>query len=792
MITKIKSKCVFIFMVSVILITLSTPGVVSATAGDVSLTLTVNYTGNYSPTSASHIPNMSNNIFVGTDSAVFGTGSVSIPLVVNGSAVIDGDSTDNVAGLHVIRKNGYVQITAYGFGGESTRETVRASFSFSNASITNIQNINYEDPSGTCGVIEGNDRGSNPGNDQFTWSGSSGTLCSTTSVNEDKMKIFYAITQPIINHDHRACYNDDVYWFSSTNTRNDLYQDCTANQTCVNGECVTNVINHDHRACYNNDVYWFSSSNTRNDLYQDCTVNQNCVNGECIDITINHDHRACYNNDVYWFSSSNTRNDLYQDCTVNQNCENGVCVNMILNHDHKACYNNDVYWFDSNNTRNDIYQDCTYDQTCQNGACVDSTINHSYTQCYDNNVYWYNSAGVRQELFQTCTNNNYNNGANYCIGNSVYRQGYSNGGCSNGACYNTGNNNAQLVQTCAYNQTCQNGYCVNTINYNDHRGCYNNSVYWFDTYNTRQGLIQTCLSNQTCQGGYCVTTYIPPVIPPVSTNYRGCYNNDIYWFSGSTNVRLNLYRSCQDSNTCTFDSCNGTTCTNLLKCDGTTCAKGSPEYISQCTVCGDGTCSEGETIQSCAQDCNVIGLAVTIFGKRENDPVQWTKSFSANASQNLDYLLVVSNGLDTTMNDVFVKANLPSEVLYKGGLKLDGNDYSGDVRAGITLGSLAPKSTRTITYKAQVVENNSIFGNEASTLATVTTSAGSSQDTATVILNRTDTNNNNGGTVFVPQQGLAGLLGLNLSNPLYLFLIIIIIILVLLGIARMIQGFRRD
>jgi hypothetical protein len=187
----------------------------------------------------------------------------------------------------------------------------------------------------------------------------------------------------------------------------------------------------------------------------------------------------------------------------------------------------------------------------------------------------------------------------------------------------------------------------------------------------------------------------------------------------------------------------------------------------------------------------VIGLAVTVFGKKENDPVQWSKLFSADANQSVDFLLVVSNGLDTTMNDVSVRADLPSEILYKGGLKFEGNDYSGDIRTGIALGSLAPKTTRTLTFKAQVADNNSIFGNEVGVLATVVTSAGSSQDTAKITLNKVgDSNNNSSG--FVPQKGLAGLLGINLSNPLYLFLIIIIIIIVLLGIARMIQGFRKD
>ncbi len=500
--------------------------------------------------------------------------------------------------------------------------------------------------------------------------------------------------------------------------------------------------NHAYTQCYNNDAYWYNSDGVRQELLQDCDVDNSNLGNYCVGNSVygyGYSNGGCANGACY---SPVGTPQLIQVCTGNQTCQNGSCVNTNNYNDHRGCYNNNAYWFDTYNTRQGLIQTCLYNQTCQNGYCVNTNNYNDHRGCYNNSVYWFDTYNTRQGL----------------------------------------------IETCLYNQTCQSGYCVNNNNYNDHRGCYNNSVYWFDTYNTRQGLIQTCTGNQTCQNGYCVNNYIPPT----PSNYKGCYSNDLYWYDGSTNVRLSFYKSCSDNNACTLDSCSGSTCTNLLKCDGTTCASGSESYVKQCTVCGDGVCSQGETIQSCSQDCNVIGLAVTIFGKKENDPVQWAKSFGASADQDLDFLLVVSNGLDTVMNNVSVKTDLPSELLYRGGLKVDGNDYTGDVRSGITLGSLAPKSTRTITFKGKVADSNSIFRSEADALATVTTSSGSSQDTTRVVLNRTaynDTDDEDGS--FNPQQGLAGIVGINLANPLYLFLIIIIIILILLAIVRMVQGFRK-
>ncbi len=175
----------------------------TSAANEASLVINVTFFGNYTPFGVSD-SDMSDYVFVGNNSSAFGKGLVSIPLTrSDGSVIVDLDSTDDVAGLHVIRKDGYVQIAAYGFNNKASRESIKANFSFLNASIFNVSNNAshpYENNSdGFCGVNMANISASKPGNDEYGFGSSSGFICSTTNVNADIIKIFYNLTASAYN-----------------------------------------------------------------------------------------------------------------------------------------------------------------------------------------------------------------------------------------------------------------------------------------------------------------------------------------------------------------------------------------------------------------------------------------------------------------------------------------------------------------------------------------------------------------------------------------------------------------
>jgi hypothetical protein len=181
----------------------------------------------------------------------------------------------------------------------------------------------------------------------------------------------------------------------------------------------------------------------------------------------------------------------------------------------------------------------------------------------------------------------------------------------------------------------------------------------------------------------------------------------------------------------------------------------------------------------------IIGLAVNILGKIDSGSTQWTKIFAATNNQEVNFLIVIGNGQDSTMYDVVVKAELPPEIAYDGGLTLDGNSYNGDIRTGIALGSLSPKASRTISFKGKTAGN--ISRTEADTIATVSTSAGSSADNVKITFGSAPI----GQTGINPQSGLAAFLGINLSKSLYFLLWIAVIIFILFLASKIIQGFVR-
>ncbi|MBU4274606.1 hypothetical protein KKE19_02210 [Patescibacteria group bacterium] len=566
------------------------------------------------------------------------------------------------------------------------------------------------------------------------------------------------------------------------------------------------------------------------------TGNANCsvsVNSQ----NINHSYKQCYNNDVYWYDSQGTRQEMYEDCgddswTSNYQCSGSTWLQRQKN----------IRWCSAGvcqqSLRYDNYQDCSASgQTCQNNQCGGQNQNR-YLNCYDNDVYWYDYLGGRQEKYQDCGDSYCTDtGSNYCVGNSIYRQRTCyNRGCTGNACYSTTSySDNQFVQTCGYGQTCQNGSCTsacectsgvccdgchykntssicNTETQNEY-GCPWGSACGSDVGQRTKTRNQYCSGySASCTGiwsswtglsswttvDYCSTeetcVYGNSVCQPKSgcggSSYilhyaKKCYDSDLYWYD-SLNVRQDKYRDCQDANECTIDNCFNNQCQNELRCDGATCAKGSIDYCNVCDYCGDGACNCGETISSCENDCQVIGLALTLFGKKESEAVQWLKSFSAGSIEKIDFLAVVSNGENRTMDNVVVKVDFPQEVLYKGELMLEGVPYNGDIRSGVTLGSLAPGTTKIITFKGEITSESSIFRPAADVVGTITTASGSDSDNVQINFLK------EGQQIISESEGwLAGLLGVNLNRPIYILLIIIIVILVLVGLSRVIRGFKK-
>ena len=169
---------------------------------------------------------------------------------------------------------------------------------------------------------------------------------------------------------------------------------CPVGKICRTGYCVSRCTSHHHKACYNNDVYWYDSCNRREGKYQECGQDYWTDNYRCAGNWVQREKRekGCSGTACYEYS----RWQNCQNCAAeNRVCRNGQCVAECISHYTKKCYNNDVYWYDSCNRREEKYQECGSDSYGQWGAryCVNNKVYQkmsyhyrgcSVGQCYDN------------------------------------------------------------------------------------------------------------------------------------------------------------------------------------------------------------------------------------------------------------------------------------------------------------------------------------------------------------------------------------------------------------------------
>lgn len=113
-------------------------------------------------------------------------------------------------------------------------------------------------------------------------------------------------------------------------------------------------------------------------------------------------------------------------------------------------------------------------------------------------------------------------------------------------------------------------------------------------------------------------------------------------------------------------------------------------------------CDCPETPCSCPQDSKTGCLTISVLGKKEKEPIQWLKNLDMNSGEGIDFLVVVTNGGQKTINDVIVKAEIPSEITYEGDLKIDGASSGGDLKTDINIGSLSAGIVKTISFRGKV------------------------------------------------------------------------------------------
>lgn len=389
---------------------------------------------------------------------------------------------------------------------------------------------------------------------------------------------------------------------------------------------------------------------------------------------------------------------------------------------------------------------CNYSSSC-NGY-----DDHDDKRCYNDDVYWYDSSGHRDDKYEECGSDSCGSWQYYCSGDKVYKKRtcYERG-CRNDRCFEEMDVERKYVETCdgecddgecVEECECTTGICCDGCHYRDDdfvcdsdreveyscpwgTGCGSDVGVrskirfqycsgddndcdgdWGNWGNWGSWRVNDyCSNSETCSYGDSTCNYNSSCqSQPIYTNYKQCYDNDVYWFR-SDGQRLSKYMECEDDNLCTLDECSGDRCVNDLVCDGSTCAKGTGDYCESCSHCGDGVCNCEEDFCSCSADCKLPsaeGLAVSALVKMKGESNPWKKDLSVEPGDDLSFLIVVATAQNTSAENVTFQNVLPQNIQFVGDLKINDSFSGGSLVGGVNLGTLPAGESKVITFEAKV------------------------------------------------------------------------------------------
>ena len=170
---------------------------------------------------------MTNDIYVGTESNPVGSRTVTLDLVEEGSTIIDSFSEGDVPGLHVIRGEDstgkYIDFTLYAIHGFEARESVKFEIDLQNAVFTSVVNGAessehiFERPTdGICGILVDTPEDYINSNDEYEVNidDDKAEFCAVARDGIDRVRVYYQLEKEDRNGDND---DDNLKVFESYN-----------------------------------------------------------------------------------------------------------------------------------------------------------------------------------------------------------------------------------------------------------------------------------------------------------------------------------------------------------------------------------------------------------------------------------------------------------------------------------------------------------------------------------------------------------------------------------------------
>lgn len=344
----------------------------------------------------------------------------------------------------------------------------------------------------------------------------------------------------------------------------------TCENTCnINGRCEAS--SHQTTGCYNNDLWWYDSCGTIEEVKGDCDTCEPCTNGACIETPNASQECNTVDGNIYSFGACGTGEGLKETCDHGCDPSRDVCFECL---DVCANANRECGSYDgcSCGTCSTCKNSCNADGQCQ-------ATSHTSFKCEsDGSIHWMDNCGIEEGVKETCDHgcNTIKNECNpnpciaACIGQECGDGGV--GGCDCGfcaTCQNTCNVNGQ----CEAAENTSVSYCKdgNSLWYKDScsewtrkdnsctNGCDVGTTACKTCGEVCIGVGRECGSYDGCDCGSCTdcesNCNSSGQCDVLTHQTTGCYNGDLWWYDSCGN-REDMYYDCPSCEICSGNTCN--------------------------------------------------------------------------------------------------------------------------------------------------------------------------------------------------------------------------------------------
>lgn len=114
------------------------------------------------------------------------------------------------------------------------------------------------------------------------------------------------------------------------------------------------------------------------------------------------------------------------------------------------------------------------------------------------------------------------------------------------------------------------------------------------------------------------------------------------------------------------------------------------------------TCTPKPEPESCLECESFNALMVSLSAKKEENSGEWEEEIKARSGEKITFLLVIANSSQEDFDNISLKVELPSEIIYKDDLKIGEESSEENITESFYIDSLSGGAMTTVVFKGEV------------------------------------------------------------------------------------------